>query len=999
MSRQVDRAFRRFKEHGDPDALAKVFDATADQLFRLAWHLSGDRHAAEDLVQSTFLCAIEDASSHAPNRAVLPWLCGILTNRARMLWRQQRTERNGSPGEPRATADPSEAAALRELSAAARVRLHALPEPYRQTCVLHVEHGLAAHEIASALTRPDATVRSQLQRGLDMLRRALPAALAAGARAACPTPALAMMRARVVARARQLEGVRAAPSLATRSPWSLASQRALAGGAAVVACVALGWLAVASPLYGTLPDAPTLDKIAATTEAVGLRADAAVEPRRELAPPAPVEVDPSATLAVRVTWEADGAPAAGVVVRFLPTREDSDLLERIAPTDEHGVARFAAPLPGHATVRVERGGDAEVVVRGRGTTLADVIVPRGVHVRGHVFDADERAVIGARLWLSCDPFDLNRGEVVATSAGDGSFAIRDVTPGRLLSASVEGRVASDVVAVPPVDAQPFAAELLVYEEGPGKVFGRVVDQKGAPIGNAKVLLGVPFGPLSHRSQPPPVPPAHLTSTDDSGRFEFGGLSIDDEPLSIRACAAGRSLAQTTLTISAAMQVTLVLAQEAIVSGTALDRDQEPAWRGEVGLYDQELRRIRHRLPRWAKAVTAPWRDGRFELHNLPAGAQTLRAADGDDIAMRTLDLRAGERVIWNAALREFAIVGEVVDEHSQPLAGWNVWATSESALRLDSITDSHGRFRLGGADNASYEVLVTEPASKTELAGVSARVADVMPGPATLHIVVPDAQRATARLGARVALPEGWPTCRVQVQLQRIAANGAVEASGERTRLIGDRLHTRLLRPGRYRVQLTTAELGTLHPEPFDLRPGQELELGTLRFAAPGGFEVEIESAAKERISYVAWRPDVAEAGDNTLLRASGGRVRVSIAQPGTHWVINFGETLAAVRVDVVSGATTRARLVVQAGVKRLFCCPANPASTTRWRFFDAAGLLAGELGFAFTAVPEHRVWIRKLPPGRYTVEAIDWRGGKTSSTFEVSEAAEGDAIILPSPR
>ena len=48
MSRQVDRAFRRFKEHGDPDALAKVFDATADKLFRLAWHLSSDRHAAEE---------------------------------------------------------------------------------------------------------------------------------------------------------------------------------------------------------------------------------------------------------------------------------------------------------------------------------------------------------------------------------------------------------------------------------------------------------------------------------------------------------------------------------------------------------------------------------------------------------------------------------------------------------------------------------------------------------------------------------------------------------------------------------------------------------------------------------------------------------------------------------------------------------------------------------------------------------------------------------------
>jgi len=54
----LDRAFVRYARTGDPGALARVFDGSAQELYRLGFHLLGDRHTAEDLVQHTFVVGL-----------------------------------------------------------------------------------------------------------------------------------------------------------------------------------------------------------------------------------------------------------------------------------------------------------------------------------------------------------------------------------------------------------------------------------------------------------------------------------------------------------------------------------------------------------------------------------------------------------------------------------------------------------------------------------------------------------------------------------------------------------------------------------------------------------------------------------------------------------------------------------------------------------------------------------------------------------------------------
>src|SRR3990172_8774798 len=75
--------FERFRCGGDVAALGELFDRVAPALLRIALPLARDPAAAEDLLQGTFLRAIEVRDEWDGCRPLLPWLCGILQNRAR----------------------------------------------------------------------------------------------------------------------------------------------------------------------------------------------------------------------------------------------------------------------------------------------------------------------------------------------------------------------------------------------------------------------------------------------------------------------------------------------------------------------------------------------------------------------------------------------------------------------------------------------------------------------------------------------------------------------------------------------------------------------------------------------------------------------------------------------------------------------------------------------------------------------------------------------------
>ena len=168
-------------------ALAAVFDATAAEVLRVAHHLARDPATAEDLLQRTFLTAIEAASSWDRRRRLVPWLLGILGNHAKEAARRASRAVDPARLAPTEVPSPEAAAATREALAHVDRALDALPDPARSVLILRYRHGLEPAAIALALGLAPATVRSHLHRGVERLRRDVPGAWA-GCALLLPTP-------------------------------------------------------------------------------------------------------------------------------------------------------------------------------------------------------------------------------------------------------------------------------------------------------------------------------------------------------------------------------------------------------------------------------------------------------------------------------------------------------------------------------------------------------------------------------------------------------------------------------------------------------------------------------------------------------------------------------------------------------------------------------------------------------------------------------------------
>jgi RNA polymerase sigma-70 factor (sigma-E family) len=143
-----------------PDA-DRVYREERTALLRLAYLLTGSSDLAEDIVQTAFAAgwgrwdALDDP---------VAYLRRVVVNQAKDAHRRRYRRRPGPEPEP-VTGEP----AIDETWA----ELRRLPPRQRAVVVLRFYEDLPLTEIAVLLDRPAGTVRSDLHRALDHLRRTL----------------------------------------------------------------------------------------------------------------------------------------------------------------------------------------------------------------------------------------------------------------------------------------------------------------------------------------------------------------------------------------------------------------------------------------------------------------------------------------------------------------------------------------------------------------------------------------------------------------------------------------------------------------------------------------------------------------------------------------------------------------------------------------------------------------------------------------------------------
>lgn len=251
MNRSIERNFERFARKGDAKALTRVFDRTARDLLSLAQHLVQHSSDAEDLVQSTFVTAIDRASSFDGKQQLRPWLAGILCNHAANLIRK-RQSRGGKAESldserhiiPSASAGPLTSITQTELQQQLQHALRRLPQRYRRVLEPYLVQGERPEQIARTLDEAPGTVRTQIHRGLIKLRRFLPAGALLGTLA--QPRSLTSMRSAVLEHAQQAAAPGAAAPPSLMASFSMGTLLAL-GALTVTSVSVLTAMAVERP--------------------------------------------------------------------------------------------------------------------------------------------------------------------------------------------------------------------------------------------------------------------------------------------------------------------------------------------------------------------------------------------------------------------------------------------------------------------------------------------------------------------------------------------------------------------------------------------------------------------------------------------------------------------------------------------------------------------------------------------------------------------------------
>jgi len=155
---------------GRRDAFEALVSAYHDRLHRIATAMAGT-DAAADLLQETFLAAVESFPRFRGDAQLSTWLISILRNRFSLYLRGRKKWQLAPLPEDGARLPAPEPPALQRDLHDVLSRVQELPEELRTTLVLFHVDGMPYADIARAMDCPIGTVRSRLFEARERLRK------------------------------------------------------------------------------------------------------------------------------------------------------------------------------------------------------------------------------------------------------------------------------------------------------------------------------------------------------------------------------------------------------------------------------------------------------------------------------------------------------------------------------------------------------------------------------------------------------------------------------------------------------------------------------------------------------------------------------------------------------------------------------------------------------------------------------------------------------------
>lgn len=795
-------------------------DATGELLAHAAWlrrlarGLVRDANAADDLVQRTWIAALERPPLHgAPLRG---WLAAVLKNFVRQDRRTggRRVVREHVAARPEALPSGSEPLEKLELQRHLMNAVLALPEPYRSVVVRRYYDELAPREIARLTNVPLKTVKAQLARALDKLRERLDRAHDSD-RAAWLALAIPWIRGDgaaagaaggliVNAKLKTAIGVAVAVStVAVVAHWSTPNPPSVARDAKPPAAPA------------TLEDATEHVQLATAAHEERAPAQAVTE---KSAKASFVEPNPPAPSTARIhgrVADLSGSSIANIDVYSSPSTAavvDRARSTSIARTDARGAFECERP---RSAARLEAENEswttvlAAAIETPRGTNEFLIVVAPKIAVHGRVVDEAHQPIAGAHVIVqfgdalrssfagALDDAIAMCPEATADADGHFEFAVVPACPGGLLVQ----QPGYDMKSAPIPDRSTFDVEI-VLGKTPDKhtiVRGIVVDAQKRPIEDALVSHG-----------------AAIEHTKADGTFEFdfahalGNTEMSEDETQKGAfkrnfdwlCAvkAGFRAVRVPLPTSTEIRATepfytLVLADPPLsIHGRVVDADgaavrDADVWIGDPTPFGCDVLREGEMWMTWKTSVEDALRterssrgtkadsDGKFALDGLLDRDYTVVAFDPATMRwMRVEHILAGRSDVVLALPRQVVerVAGRVVSRRGKPIpnaqvhAGRSIDPKEPTRFTATRMTDAEGRFDFGEIVAEALHFQITGEHVKVEV--------DIVPPR--------DARPSALELRASVE-------CHVQVDLgerRSLADSFAVfDAQGERKDMLAYR--------------------------------------------------------------------------------------------------------------------------------------------------------------------------------------------------------------------
>ena len=174
--RREDLQLARKANGGDPAAWREIYDQTCQPLFNFLCYQTGDRDAARDLMQETYITALDRLDSYQGRGTLLSWLRAVALRKC-LDWRRRVSSRMrrlaAFAREQSPLAAPPAQETFPGLSDEIQAALDRLSPRQRAALLLRELEDLSFAEIAESLGCGEPTARVHHHRACGNLRKLL----------------------------------------------------------------------------------------------------------------------------------------------------------------------------------------------------------------------------------------------------------------------------------------------------------------------------------------------------------------------------------------------------------------------------------------------------------------------------------------------------------------------------------------------------------------------------------------------------------------------------------------------------------------------------------------------------------------------------------------------------------------------------------------------------------------------------------------------------------